>query len=857
MTYSVKTILVLLLPILVLAQAPVQIYSYRNFSGGMVSDFDIIDMENKYYEWCLNFNIDHGRLESRQGYAEDLDLAELGCDPDTGIARLMAAYYYSISKPNAEYNELGNGLIDISKDGMVKWVAILDSLERGDPDYEAVKVYMRPKYNSVSQADSISQGAWTDEWSVDFNNPLNAPRRVEYLTISQIEDIQVNGGVLRATTGCYKDEGKINPYVDEYTYPWWFGYIGRYFWFYSNIVADPYVDGFRLYESALYRPELSVIDEIILEASENVTPLPPSVDLGRYFFRCVYEYDGFQYSVPIDTAYYIDVLNDTSVIVLTLRIDPEEINDRLTAVILFSTDALISTNPGFSGFWVTPSIERRKSIQAGSDPFKARIVDFPDSTAWLKELYYFRRRIVVADADSNKLGYEYRADKIRYLWGRSLLPDTTYTCYVFLDRDDIDMLQQEMYSYLDQESKEVIALPKYMANIGNYMWGGNVRVDSRESNIKDYFSNQVIISPLNQLDCLPANNFIWVGQDNTSQVTCIKNLNGYALIWTNDAFEIWKYDKVPLLINVFRNAGTISHRSVQVTTHGVFWANVNGIYQYNPGESFSGVPHLITPLVETIYDSLVYDYDNSDIDIDYATSLYVPTKQRYILTCGTAYAGLPDSLTLYLSNWGGSIPCPRKYGGRKSMVYNILDQSWVKYYWSSTNVLRDYFTSHLGQIYCYTPHNTFYFGKNLGSNILQDDLLDFNCEWVSGWTDLGEHNIEKDVIGLELDFEAGFTLVPFDPDMVIVTSYADGRDSPYDIYYFYDSESTMTDKNIRRVKYVKSDSTGHTITDPSNHLPIYYKFKIEYNDATKSEYPLIINELRVHYVSRKYRSGSR
>jgi hypothetical protein len=820
----VKKFLILLLLWPLLLHAQEMIYEIRDFSGGMVTDFDLNNMERKYGSFCYNFDIDEGNLKIRKTYSTFVDFTDPG-----GV--ILNIYKYTISEPNlfGTPTKPDSGLMDFSDSVCTNGEIFVIHNRFADGGNEVEGFWMYPHYN-VGVDTILGDGSWYDpgesSWAIDYNDPANAPGRTTRLRSSGLQDFVVTHNVLRMSAGAQRDD-------TTYTYPWWFGYIGRYFWrAYYRVVDD-----FFLYESSLSRPDTAVID--CVKTVANTTPSGPDgvdLDVGRYWIQIVYEYDGYQYSMPRRNAnWYADIASDNQIIQIITSIDTTSINNRVTALIVFSSNPVgveeVYYNTGAKTTFYNP--------QSGW-PSKnvVKTVIGTEGIDWKSLPYFYRKRVVISDNDTTALGYVWKdgaSNEYQYAW----MPYySTYLNTVYIDHDDMDATAPDMWNFLGHGSNEIIALPQYMAEIGGQMWTGNVLIDGKEGNsdpqveskIHQRYSNMILVSPFGKYDVLPVNNFILVGGASGSYITGIKEWSGNALVWTNDAVEIWAPGEPPMRLNQFKGMGCLAPESIQITPYGVFWANADAIYHYMG----SGIPQPITSLIETVYDSLNVIEGTSGLStLRYATSSYFAADQQYVFVCDTIYTSRADTS---LSNTWGNLEPPRIWGGQQALVYNIPYQSWCKWRFNN-NPLSHFITGWDNRVYALLVGGLQC--VEMQKKYPNSDT-DYSAMWRSGWTDFGHPGIEKELQGIQLDYElpvetAADTL---EPDSTKITVYVDGSNDIYDEFLFYASDSlTLGGSNWRRVQYVESDSSANVIYDPSRRHPVLFDIQIEIQGDLAQHYP--------------------
>lgn len=843
---------VTLLAMILLAGAAVAqeevLFPIRDFSGGMVTDYDNSDMERKYGFWMLNMDCVNGRLEWRPGFTLYKDTPE---STITSSYKCQSMYAYGLSEPNIDGRDADSSLFSITGSSEL----ILTNEANAGATIALRKFYTYPFY--LGRRETIATGGWTDSFSKDYNEPTYAVGRTIRLYCSELSDYLNYAGSVRIAAGNVK---QYVPSTDVYTYPWWFGYIGRYFWYKYERPCDD----FYLYSASCFEPHayagagdggLSMSCSVV--GKSTTTPKGTPIDItdsqGRIWIRAAYEYDGFQNSIAFkqDSVWWVDVPNDSSMIQCIISLD-STISKRITALTIFTTDIEADS---FSIYRVSPTGignlfgNPPQNLPTELTAYTGKYVN-PETVP-----FYFRKRIGISDPDTSNLGWMWKESNInkrKYRWWDSagLWKDTLY-----IDGDDFNGMMPEMYSYLDHTSSEIIVLPSCMGIVGDRGLAGNVLIDSPTSKVHKTYANMVVLSPWGQPDVFPINNHIRCGANQGSYVTAIKEWNGKALIWTNDAFEIWDVADFPFRLEQFVQMGCTVPRSVQITPQGVFWANNQAVYHY----SGTGIPQPISTMIQTELDSFVVGttsgkYYSAQKTFPYSSSVYLPDAQTYILLMDSVY-----SSTIYASATYSLFSEPL-YGGDKGLAYNIPFQAWGKY---------DYDKFIRGVVY--SSKNNIYFlaGAPTGSppTTAQWDIyrytaaIDTNYEsmnslefiWDSGWTDLGYPNQYKELRGVELDYEAGYLDYGdsnIDPDTLTVRVYADGKDEAYDVMEFWARTSNVADADYRRSHYTHSDSIGSTIEDMQYALPTLFRFQICFEDSFESRYPFKINAITPHFIPR-------
>lgn len=845
-----------------------QVWEIRDFSGGMVTDFDGADMEKKYGSWCCNFDINRGSLRARQGM-------ELKYNVQAQMDTLLGGYAYTISRP--DYSDLKM----VSQNGEIFVIHGIIAYEPAHEEHEALR--MRPKYTSAGTG--IGEGIWADSWSSCFNYTAPPTGRSNYLCSSGgLHDINVYYETLRAAAGA-EMWGK---YSNLFSYPWWFGYIGRWQWQGHRSL----IDGFRLYEASLFPPDTTVLLDGInaspdmLEAVSGAPYLYEQhrnyVGKGRYWFRVAYEYDGYQYSIPAaDSAWYIDVTSSgDKLLQVGISIDSNAIRDRVTAVVLFSTDSLGATSTYYAGSAaqydplgrpISPGEPGNTVVQINSN--------FNSGAS-----YFFRKKIVISAADTNDLGWTWKNNLINMTGGQyknrafwdTLGATAKYYMRVFLDEDDFNAVMPEMYFYLSNftnaalaASNENIVLPEHYAIVKDYGMAGDVLIESPYSHIHKRYRNMVIFSLAGQPDNLQINNSIIVGAGGGSYVTAIREWNGRALIWTNDAFEIWEPgagpNGEPARLEQFKQMGCDAPASIQVTPNGIFWSNADAIYQY----SGSGIPQPISTLVKTSFDSLNQVDDTGVAHTDqftgpWVTSAYLPGAQKYIYILQDSVCGRPDSLRDDSTVTWGIRPAPRITGGYEALVYDIPFQAWSRYHYSQP--ILQTFSGCDGTVYAVSLGSSPTYANailtipgrtDLSPNWMYDCSTLYNSYWASSWTDFGDAVNEKEITGIAIDVAIdGLVGNPWAADTLQLDVYTDGRDDIYDSYKFAATDSLLTAQTVswRRTLYCAADSQGLTIEDPTYALPVFYRFNLSVGPLVANYAAAVeVYAIRIFYATRNKR----
>lgn len=831
--YRLRVILcvsLLLLPLLCAAQQILE-YPIRDFSGGMVTDFDQRDLEQKYGSWVYNVENTKGRLENRKGYVL---VNELNLEDSLPNSRPINFYQYAVSSPNLWGTDDGNaGLYSIREHGDITVVHSIHDAPTGTPKYMIEEFRTYPKYTpSASEPD---EGTWTDEWSGDYNLSEVAPGRSIALRSAGLRDFVVAENALHISAGASSGAGFGGG--TDYTFPWWFGHVGRWFWRGEESLTDD----FYIYHSSLFPIDTTNFEVLLGARSTSGEGVPTNaleVDEGRYWIRFALEYDGFQFSAPTaDSLFFIDVDTGARLLRVRIKMDSTWLSRRVTALIVFSTDATQLDEPYYYG-GSDPDNNLRRG--RGREPPPSLT---PDIEWDLSPLYFFRKRIAISDADTTNLGWVWKnntKERHKFTWWEN---GTNRLDTLYLDADDFSIPRPSMWDWIGHDSNENIILPEHISYIEGQMWAGNVLVDSPFSKVNELFRNRVFQSPYYQPDSYPINNFIDVGANAGSYVTAIKEWNGEALIWTNDAFEVWQPGEFPVRLEQFVRMGCDAPRSVQITPYGIFWANYDGVYHY----SGTGIPQPIITLIDTEYDSFAVAksakwFGSGNVDIlPYAESFYSPKLQLYGVLFDTIRAAGSDTLNLDEDYVWGNINVPRLYGGGGTggavLVYNIPYQSWTKWQWDK--YFRKIITGIKGEMLglshasglSYDDERVYSMNKGL-----LDDDAGAEYAWNSGWTDMGYPGRQKDLIGIELDYTIfdSTELEVLYADCVQVDVHIDGREIAWDTFYFMAQDSIGAAKGtgyFRRVHYLKSDSLGTTSDDPSYSLGVLYDFKITAGDG--------------------------
>ena len=828
-----------------------QVWEIRDFSGGMVTDFDGADLERKYGSFVYNFDVTRASLRARQGL-------ELKYNVQSQVDTLLGGFAYTVSEP--DYDELQG----VSQNGEIFIIHGI-KLTTGN---EIESFFMRPKYTSAGTG--IGQGAWADSWSTDFNSATKPLGRTAILRSGGLRDLATAYGSLHMAAGAQK-------LGTTYSYPWWFGYVGRWKW----KAYESLTDGFYLYEGSLFKPDTSILLNGVNGRVDSLKQVPitdPSgpdgvgIGTGRYWLALAYEYDGFQYSAPvIDSSLYVDVSTTDKILKVGVRIDTTlimtsgGIGHRTTALIIFSSDSIET-----SGYWYTAPPEPGKRPRSRRGWAPQEWID-PDPYNDISQLpMFFRKRLVIADADTAELGYWWKryaggAQGYHYKWEAS--NPNGRVIYAYLDNDDFSPLAADMWDYLENSSRENVVLPEHYAIVGDFGLAGDVLIESPYSKVHERYRNMVIISPPGQPDNLPINNSIFVGAGAGSYVTGIREWNGKALIWTNDAFEVWEPGIPPARLEQFRQMGSTAPLSIQINPNGIFWGNADAIYQWTG----AGIPQPITPLVKAAFDSLNQLDDTGYLHTDqftgpYAASAYLPGSQKYIYILQDSVCGRADSLlqdSTFWSSVGWRQP-PRITGGYESLVYDIQSQAWSRYHWAQP--ILSTFSGWDGTVYAVSLGSSPTYANtilripgrtDLSPNWMYDVSSLYNCRWVSNWTDFGDGSSEKEITGIAVDVALRSL---WKADSLQLDVYADGRGSIYDTYKFA-SGDTLGDSKFwadqlswRRTIFVAADSMGMTIEDPTSAFPVFYKFDLTAGPLMNNfDAPLEVYGLRIYYVTRNRR----
>jgi hypothetical protein len=358
----------------------------------------------------------------------------------------------------------------------------------------------------------------------------------------------------------------------------------------------------------------------------------------------------------------------------------------------------------------------------------------------------------------------------------------------------------------------------------------------------------VTYSPVGQPDSYPINNFLIVGAGAGSYITGIKEWNGKALIWTNDALEVWALGDPPQRLEQFRKKGCTAPRSIQVTSEGVLYANSQEILLYTG----SGTPQGITRNIESFYDSLRNFINNDDTTglnlntLPYAESVYVPSLHQYILNYDSSYASRADTTGDIDGRytWGWVPPC-RVYGGRFFLIYDMAKGSW----------------SHMT---FQTPFEQIITTEGGGLNLFDLSDATYNypghyyygavppAYWYSGWTDFGAPGVEKEIWSVEMDFELVYK------DTLKLAIYADGRMDTLRTLKFY--QTNMASTGWRKCQ-VRPITAGQTITDPPDgHWPELFKFNLSWvkwdttGHTVSTDTTVKVNAIRVNWVPKERRA---
>jgi len=861
-------------------------YNITDFSGGYITDYDILDVDPKFSSWICNLEIDKGRLSLRKGYSIKFNFEEslAGCpamwdSAFSQVGRISDVFSYTISSPSRDSLRALAGNV-----GEVFVAAGLDTVETSI-------AYIWHMYPSYVPNDSLGKGGWRAEWSKDYNMPnsttpgtanyMNAPGRGDRLRWSDPLDFCANSNVLRAAAG------SRNSADTTWTWPIWFGPITRYRWNVNNKL-----DNFYLYKATLENDILDTNTVISMSAVDISTPpgdLPNGRDPvdGRYWVKIAVEYDGYQYSIPKgDSTWFVDLVNpDTDMIQITCKFDSLILNARYTALIIFTTDPMDAsdgwfTTGGFVEQTTSPAVGRTRPGWQPGPTIGPGIADASGQAIdWGNLLYYFRKRVVISDIDTSKIGYQWKENGGggRVGWtasGDSMKID------IWIDADDIEATQLEMWDYLGHNSAECSVMPLYQNMVGGQIFAGNVLIDGPESKIKENYANMVIVSTSGQPDLLPVNNFILVGVGSGSYITGIEEWMGNAIIFTNDALEVWAPGDPPQRIEQYVGRGCNAPLSIQITPYGVFYANHNGIMVYD-GER----PKVISRFIETSFDSCNVINAVSDLNtVEYGVGVYFPKDDQYGFFCNTI--GTSELDTLYIStNWelnlldgqsaicgNGSVPgwWLNRYGGGATggggggggagttpygghgggYIYNMRLDAWTR--WSFSDGFSRFIKGSNDAIYglvagdssrqylCQMKTNPLTGGEPPVEYYLDAGGY-YPGIWESGWTDFGLPGVEKsDVEGIMLDYYTEADSAS--NDLFTMYLYNEGYSLPYDTLLYTQIDSS------RHFEYEEPDAQP-VRTNINQQNPVIYNFRLISADSCKSE----INSIKIVYKPKKLR----
>lgn len=826
----------------------------RDFSGGLVTDFDTYDMEPKYGTVCNNFEIGKGSLELRQGYRKWLSLL-VGSRP---ALRPQRIYSMSISEPNfygkpagGKYTTATDGLSSITQGGQIYLIAGLDT----SSGKNVQTLYMYPDYDPVDITNH-SDPAWGD-WDATFSADLNTQTNWwDRLFSSRWGDGVIANGTMRIATGAQSTGDST------FTYPMWFGYIGGWHFHWHSDIGSNYgkSDDFYLLPASLFPPDTAIVlngKSGYADSTFKVAKTRPSgpdgigLGTGRYWFKIAYEYDGFQYSAPVgDSSWHIDFYGADSMIQIGVQVPLPASgvapNRRVTALIIFTTDSI---GTAMQNYYMTGGLTKQEvqiweqpvSPPFIQNPFIKTIIDNPiigsqhiaglNGITFNTASYYFRKRVVIRVPDSLAayptsnpsfgLGYGWKGNASTGNGGQIGWTDVTgQSGYIsiWIDRDDMAPAMPDMWTYLGQNSNENIVCMEHLAYVNGYAFAGDVLIDNPTSKIKKRYRNMVIVSPYGQLDAFPINNMFTVGGGSGSYVTAMREWDGKCLIWTNDALEIWSGGSPPTRMAQYVGMGSNAPRSIQITPSGIFYANSSGIYQYD-GQA---TPKLISAMVSSAFEDLWgTDTNTGQSTLPYALSAFFPQDQQYALICNTTVAGRPD--TIVTPTYWGNIKVPKKYGGSGALVYNIPFQSWMTWTW--TQPMRDMFSGTDGLVYGVQPDSGYLckMKSESDSAVWYDGLMwsyagalthNYSCAYSGNWTDLGYPGMEKEISQILLDYQLDCST-----DTLSVNPHYDGESAGTS--YLRVKFPYYTDAHYRILKS-KFPANSQTTYPPGANPALYY-----------------------------------
>ncbi len=820
-----------------------RVYEVRDFGGGMITDYDAEDLPANAGVWASDCDLHRGQLGPRQGYVVWRDINKWVWD----------FINYDVSMPPG----VSTGVVPDRK------ITLYHARTNQGDSLELESCYMYPTYTK-SANNVLGDGTWANTLSADLNTPqvVYQPHRFYRLRSSGWSDYVVGRNDIRIAAGAsYGTSGHdiVANLNANYTYPWWLGYIDGWRWQgYRHKVDGFFLEGACLVPPAGGNPSGNFFTGFVHKDTTYTSPDGNSLTAGRYFFKIIFIYDGYQASTPMNYQnLYSDITGD-SLIGLTFWADTTDVeagnrygNDpsyRVTALEIFAAGPYQS-----SGYqWVYRDAEWFQVVWKNADPLE-----------WNSLPYKLVKHVGISDVDTTQLGYVWKSPTSRYLWKKS---STAYVCTVYVDKDDMDGNGVSLSTRLGYEGNEIFAAPRYMAELNGQTWNGNVYIGSPNSKVNQGWSNMVIISPVFQPDVMAINNFITVGAGQGQGITGMRAWNGQMLIWTKDALEVWSAGTIPALVRRYDGYGMSAPNSIQTTQNGVFYASLQAIYMYN-GSIYDltgavGPQGSVRP-IEAVYDSIASATVTSggiarDI-LNYCESAYIKDQEKYVLIYDTLNVAVADTFEDYEATtpvWGGIYP-PFKTGGRKMLTYDLKTGAWTRGQFSDK--FQSVFGDYSNKIYAFCRTDEALYELFTG-NLDSTDKI--SSVWKSGWLDFGAPGIQKDLIGVGLDYELSAnaavdtSATAHWQDTVRITIYVDGRTTAYGTFDFYASDSTLAtiDADCRRVQFVKGDSSGVTISDPIYGLPVMFQAQLNWGGALAyTSNPGKINALRFYWTEGKRR----
>jgi len=870
-------------------------YNIDKFDGGMVTDYDIADTDPNFADYITNLMIDKGKLYPRKGYDVKFDFEFDHSDSSSGLScpmmwdstgspflKPLDIFTYSVQRPM--YDSLRTLAGNV---GEVTICTFFDTVETSG----ALLWCMYPSYSGDTT--NPEDGDWSAAWSKDYNMPngqdvslmnyMVAPGRTIRNHWYDPLDFVTYNGIVRAAAGDKK--GELDG-TTIWTDVLWFGPIQRYRWGSGSVLND-----FYLYPAYCFRPAKSVV----VEDSVGAVPIskPSGWDLtdgealegGRYFFKIAYEFDGYQYSQAVgDSDWYVDVVSD-SIIQINFIKDSLETSARLTAIIIFTTDVVGSTD----SYYDYPGADPVPGFGATAQDWYIWNTNIPqvteitglDGIDFNSLIYYYRKRVVIADIDTTELGFKWKANNISNEGGQVewYATNDDMEIPVWIDKDDIDAAQPDMWSFLGHNSTEQRVQASRMELKDGIAYYGDVRIDGDSSKVKDHYGNMVIVSPPGKPDVMAINNFITVGSGAGDRVTGIKSINDNLAIFTQRSLEIWSEGYPPQRLAQYPGMGCEAPLSIQVTPYGIFYVNSRGVILYEPGE----YPKLISKLIETSFDSCnVVNSTSSLPTLPYGVGCYFPDENLYTFWCNTVGTSEVDTTAIssYLDNNpadGGSETCGNglwgylgaaghgggpggggtgpsassDYGGNGGVyVYNIDLNAWTR--WGTYDGFSRFTHGVDGEVYGIVGMDTsrqyvmqMFHNPVEGGDPPNGTYFDynkpFNTVWDSGWTDFGYPGIEKSNIEAVLvDYYSEAPITRADP--VTIYLYNEGYSTPFDTLLFDYTDS------LRYIEYQRPTRQPGK-TNINGQWPVYLKLKAFLADSSYDE----VNSIKVIFKPEKLR----